>query len=101
MSLGLKVEDRLDGQSNYSAWRERIQSIFDEAEVWGIMVHTTQHPVAVPANLVQLEEFNKNNVKAKRLILDGVKDLVIPHVRGKTYAHEMWTALIGLYQSSN
>ena len=33
MSLGLRVEDRLDGQSNYSAWRERIQSIFEDAEV--------------------------------------------------------------------
>lgn len=65
------------------------------------MVHTTQHPIAVPADLVQLAEFNKKNAKAKTLILDGVKDHVIPHVRGKTYAHEMWTALIGVYQSSN
>ena len=39
MSLGLRVEDRLDGQNNYSAWKERIQSIFEEAEVWGIMVN--------------------------------------------------------------
>ena len=65
------------------------------------MVHITQHPVAVPADPVQLAEFNKKNAKAKRLILDGVKDHVIPHVRGKTYAHEMWTALTSLYQSSN
>lgn len=40
MSLGLRVEDRLDGQSNYSAWKERIQSIFEEAEFWGIVVNT-------------------------------------------------------------
>ena len=99
MSLGLRVEDRLDGQSNYSAWRERIQSIFEEAKFWGIMVHITQHPVAVPADLVQLAEFNKKNAKGKTLILDGVKDHVIPHVRGKTYAHEMWTALTNLYHS--
>jgi len=35
------------------------------------------------------------------LILEGIKDHVIPHVREKTYAHEMWTALTSLYQSSN
>jgi len=35
------------------------------------------------------------------LILEGIKNHVIPHVRGKTYAHEMWTALTSLYQSSN
>ena len=101
MSFGLRVEDRLDGQSNYSACRERIQSIFEEAEVWGIMVHTTQHPVAVPADPVQLAEFNKKDAKGKKLILDGVKDHVIPHVRGKTYAHDMRTTLTNLYQSTN
>ena len=101
MSLGLRVEDRLNGQNNYCAWKERIQRIFEEAEVWGIMVNTTQNPVVVPADLVQLAEFNKKNAKAKRLILEGIKDHVIPHVRGNTYAHEMQTALTSLYQSSN
>ena len=48
------------------------------------MVHTTQHPVAVFADPVQLSDFNKKNAKGKRLILDGVKDHVIPHVKGKT-----------------
>ena len=65
------------------------------------MVHTTQHPVAAPVDSVQLVDFNKKNAKGKRLILDGVKDQVIPHVRGKTYAHEMWTTLTNLYQSTN
>ena len=62
MSLGFKVEDMLDGQSNYSAWRERIQSIFQEAEVWGIMVHTTQHPIVVPTNATQLAELDRKSV---------------------------------------
>ena len=37
----------------------------------------------------------------KRLILDGIKDHCISHVRGKRYAHEMWTKLTNLYQSTN
>ena len=101
MSLGLRVKDRLDGQNNYNAWKERIQSIFEEAEVWGIMVNTTQNPVVVPADPVQLAKFNKNNAKEKRLILEGIKDHVIPHVRGKTYAHEMWTALTSFTLQQN
>jgi len=101
MCLGLRVEDKLDGQNNYSAWKERIQSIFEEARVWGIMVNTTHNPIVVPADLVQLAEFNKKNAKVKRFILEGIKDHIIPRVRGKTYAHEMWTTLTSLYQSSN
>ena len=101
MSLGLRVEDRLDGHTNYSVWKERMQSIFEEAEVWDIMVHTTQTPVVVPTDATQLAAYNKKNNKGKRLILDGIKDHCIPHVRGKSNAHEMWTALSNLYQSTN
>ena len=99
--MGLRVEDRLDGHSNYSIWKERMQSIFEEAEVWDIMVHTTQNPVNVPTDATQLAAYNKKNNKGKRLILDGIKDHCIPHVRGKRNAHEMWTALSNLYQSTN
>ena len=45
--------------------------------------------------------FNKKNNKGKRLILDGIKDHCILHVRGKRYAHEMWTTLTNLYHSTN
>jgi len=83
MSLGLRVEDRLDGQTNYSIWKERMQSIFEEAEVRDMMVHTTQNPVVVPTDATQLVEYNKKNNKGKRLILDGIKNHCIPNVRGK------------------
>ena len=33
MSLGLRVEDTLEEHSNYSVWKERMQSIFKEGEV--------------------------------------------------------------------
>lgn len=37
----------------------------------------------------QLTKFNKKNVKDKRIILDSIKDHVIPHVTRKKYAFEM------------
>ena len=99
--MGLRVEDKLDGHSNYNVLKERMQSIFDEEKVWDIMVHTTENPVNEPIDVVQLAAVNKKNNKGKRLILDGIKDHCIPHVRGKRYAHEMWTALTNLYQRTN
>ena len=36
-----------------------------------------------------------------RIILDAIKDHVIPHISAKDHAHEMWTALTGLFESSN
>jgi hypothetical protein len=36
---------------------------------------------------------NLKDVKARRIILDGVKDHLIPHLSGKNSARDMWEAL--------
>ena len=38
---------------------------------------------------------------AIHIILDVVKDHVIPHLSGKDHAFKMWDALTSLYESSN
>jgi hypothetical protein len=40
-------------------------------------------------------------VKARRKIVDGIKDHIIPHLSGKKTAKDMWDALVKLYQSDN
>ena len=48
-----------------------------------------------------MAEFTKNNARAKRSIVDGIKDHIIPHVRGKDHAFDIWDSLTNLYQCSN
>ena len=40
-------------------------------------------------------------VRVKQLILDGVRDHIVPHVVDKGIAKEMWDALSMLYQGSS
>jgi hypothetical protein len=96
---GLRVEDRLAGVGNWSPWKAIIVLILEELELWDIV----SAPVALPpvTDPVLMAEFRKRNIKAKRTILDAVKDHIIPHVSGKAFAHEMWASLCKLYQSSN
>lgn len=96
MAAGLRFEDRLEGVGNFSPWKERIVLLLEEHELWDIVEKT----IIVPTNSTLLAAFNKRNVKAKRIILDAIKDHVIPHVTGKKYAFEMWESLTKLYQSS-
>ena len=77
MATGLRVEDRLDGKGNFGAWKEGIISVLDEAEVWDIIEKT----VAIFMDATQLAAYKKKCAKAKGLILDGIKDRVISHVR--------------------
>ena len=57
--------------------------------------------MVVPADATDKEAFLKKDIKARRFILDAVKDHVIPHISAKDHAFEMWTGLTKLYQSSN
>jgi len=55
----------------------------------------------ITKNVVSKEAYDKNNIKAKRITLDVIKDHVIPHITRKDNVHDMWDALTILYQSSN
>jgi hypothetical protein len=57
--------------------------------------------VARPTNVVFLAEFRKRNIKAKRTILDVMKDHIILHVSGKDFTFQMWQSLCILYQIPN
>jgi hypothetical protein len=48
-----------------------------------------------------LTTHKKKEVKAKRVLLESVKDHLIPHIVEKTSAKEMYDALVGLYQNKN
>jgi hypothetical protein len=57
--------------------------------------------VAPPKDLKYLVAHKIKDVKAKRIILDRVKDHLIPHLSGKNIVRDMWEALKSLFQSKN
>jgi hypothetical protein len=101
MDTGLRVEYRLDGATNFGSWKERMIFLLQENELWDIVENTTIHVVLVPTNATLLATYNKKSIKAKRFILDAIKDHLIPHLTGKTHAYEMWDYLTKLYHSTN
>ena len=48
-----------------------------------------------------LAEHSKKDAKARMLILDTVRDHIIPHLSRKKTTKEIWDALTELYQSDN
>ena len=90
----------MDGATNFGPWKERILFLLQECELWDIVNNTQSNHAIVPTDSTLLATFQKKNVNAKRIILDVVKDHVIPHVAGKANAYEMWASLTKLYQSS-
>ena len=54
-----------------------------------------------PIDLEKLAKWKKVDSRAMLIILDGVKDHIVPHLSEKKTALDMWTTLESLYQSKN
>jgi 2-phosphoglycerate kinase len=54
-----------------------------------------------PVDPTQIVAHLRKDVKERRIIIDGVKDHIIPHLSGKKTTKEMWESLTKLYQLDN
>lgn len=93
----LRFEDRLEGAYNVSPWKERIVLVLMEKNLWEF----AKVWVTPPTNATTLVAHSLKDVKSRRMIVDVVKDFVIPHILGNKSGHEMWTALMSLYRTDN
>ena len=90
----MRVKDRLEGARNFSTWKERITRILDFSDA---EEHIDSTKVA-PTDLIACKKIYS---RAMLIIMDGVKDHIVPHLSGKKTTTEMWKALESLYQSKN
>jgi hypothetical protein len=90
MTSSIRFEDRLEGISNYLQWKVRISSVLKENKLWSfantIMPVPTSNPIALDVHEVR-------ETKTQRIILDEVRDHLIPHLAEKKTANEMWVVL--------
>ena len=96
-SHGLRDQDKLDDVSNFVIWRVRILSVLDEYDIKDHVMSV----LAVTVDPNPLKKFKENQAQTKRLIMDGVKDHVVPHIADKNTTNYMWTALEVMYQGSS
>ena len=97
MYVKLRVEDRLQGAQNFPSWKERITKILDVNYAKDHIDHTKVAPT-YPVGLVG---WKKIDSRAVLIIMDGLKDHIVPHISGKKTVEEIWLDLESLYQSMN
>jgi hypothetical protein len=69
-------------------------------DVNDVLEHTPE-TTTTPTDATQLAIWKKGEAKAKSLILDGIKDHVIPHLSENNTTQDMRKALSDLYQPKN
>ena len=94
---GLRDQDRLEGLSNFSVWKARILIVL---EAYGLRDHAEQS-LATPTDADLLRKHKEVAGHAKRLIMDSIKDHIVPHIVEKRTTNEMWKALTSLYEGKS
>jgi hypothetical protein len=98
MTSCLNYADRLERISNYHQWKVRITSVLKENKFWTFSSTTMPVPSSDP---ISLDFHEVKEERAQRIILDGVRDHLIPHLDEKKTTKEMWDALKNLYKEKN
>ena len=89
----LRDKDRVEKTSNFVIWKARILYVLDRHHIKGFALRI----MAIPIDPADNERYGDAMAKAKCIILDGVKDHVMPHITEKNTAKEMWDTLTALY----
>jgi hypothetical protein len=98
MAANIRYEDRLDDIFNYLQWKVRLSAVLKENKIYNYVNSVVAAPATEP---VALDLHAVNEAKAQRIILDGVKDHLIPHLAEKKTAKERWDALKNLFEAKN
>jgi hypothetical protein len=96
MSASTKLVDKL-GVDIFRAWKYRIALIVEEND----LARFIKENVPEPTNTTAKEKYQKDMVRAKRIIVDSIKDHLIPQVASKNTPKEMFDALTRLYEGRN
>ena len=79
MATSIRFEDRLEGVCNFLQWKVRISVVIKENKLWPCV----SAALVPPIDPIALDVYEVREAKAQRIILDGVKDALIPNLAEK------------------
>lgn len=95
-STSLRDQERLDEASNFGVWKAKILLLLEDN---GLKEYVTS-VIAIPMNPQQLSTYRKEDAKSRRIILDGVKDHIVPHIAELDTMKKMWHTVTNMYQNA-
>jgi hypothetical protein len=82
---------------NFRSWKYRIDLILEEND----LARFIKDKVLEPDDAAEKAKHQKDTIRAKRIIVDSIKDHLIPYVSSKKTLKEMFDALTRLYEVKN
>jgi hypothetical protein len=103
----MNSENKLEGASNFRAWKKRIDLILAKNKVLDIIKGNIVEPQfeegkeKEPQNVVVMEKLKENYINAMSIIVDFVKYHLIPYISHLDSYKKMYNALTNLFLVKN
>ena len=91
----LRLEYALKGSSNYISWKYIMESVLEDNGLEEFIDNDIPKPAA--ADIALLDAWQKKVAKARRILLEGLRDHIVSSIHGKATPYEMWKALTDLF----
>jgi hypothetical protein len=107
MTYSMKSKDKLEGASNFRAWKIRIDLILAKNKVLDIVKGKVVEPEfeegkdKEPQNVAVMEKFKDNDINSMSIIVDSIKDHLIPYISRLDLSKNMDDALTNLFSVRN
>ena len=82
---GLRLEYGLEGSSNYVAWKDWMEAVLDDNRLKEFI----DAEIPKPTDASQVEAWQKNMAKCRRILLEGMKDHIVSSMHGKASPYLM------------
>ena len=96
MAPSTKLEDKLEGIENFLAWKYRIGLILKE----NVLEKYIKVEVLETKEDEAKEKHEQDLIKEMRIIVDSIKDHLIPQVSSKKTPKKMYDALSRIYEGT-
>ena len=97
MTRNTKVDEKIEWVDNFRAWKYKILLILEENDLEKYVEEEVTNPYGDEAKA----KHKKNMVRENRIIVDSIKDHLIPHVSYSKNPKEILYALTKLYEGKN
>ena len=92
---GLRLEYALDGNLNYITWKDHMEAVLEDNGLKDFI--DQEAPKLAASNAQELVDWKKCVARARRILLEGVRDHIVSSLHGKETLFSMWKTLKDLY----
>ena len=107
MTYSMKSENKLEGASNFRAWKTRIDLILAKNKTLDIVKGKIVEPQfeegkeKEPQSVEIMEKFKDNDINSMNIIVDSVKYHLIPYISNLDLSKKMYDALTNHFAVRN